>query len=149
MRRVVGVAFVAVIVGGLVAPAYAAAPNKFFTPYNKIDGSAFKHVDAGTVGVSEVGDADYGSWPLYSHGKNYGHFNFKCERIVAHPKRDLCTAAMRIKKRGLVTFQTITKGSDAETLQIPVTGGTGDFKNASGTFTLEFARHGIHMKLNL
>ena len=147
MKRLVGLTIVGVVVTGFMGPAFAKAPNRYFTPFRKI---RFSHVDAGTVGVSNVGDADYGTWDLLSHGKKWGHLNFKCERIVAKPKRDLCTAVLRIKGRGQLSVQGIQKGGgDQPRLIVAITGGTQEFRDAAGTITLGFGRVGIHTKLNL
>jgi hypothetical protein len=124
-------------VAGIVIsrPAVAASETLTFNiDFRKAEST---DVDANNSGKDDVGDYFTGEFLLDKGGQTRGFLEFVCHHTSAHPKRDHCVGTARIAGRGQIALQG-PQASNVDKFVGPITGGTGDFQNASGTVYLDF-----------
>ena len=95
-------------------------------------------VDANDSGSADAGDYFAGEFLLDKRGKTEGFLEFTCTHTAAEPKRDHCVGTARLAGRGQIAVQGPQKSS-GEKFVGPITGGTGEFSNAGGTFYIDFS----------
>ncbi|MFN2594892.1 MAG: hypothetical protein ABR579_08405 [Actinomycetota bacterium] len=131
-----------------VLPSSAAGGTKHkeFTLYEKSTADHAYEADQGDSGFS-VGDYEVGHEPLFRHHKRAAVLSRVCHNIrvtkSTHASTLQCDGAISLKG-GTVTFLgriSFGPNGGSNTLHLAITGGTGLYRNASGTVALNFNHH--------
>ncbi|MDQ3914452.1 MAG: hypothetical protein M3323_03840 [Actinomycetota bacterium] len=147
-KKLVATLSLAVIAGGItlvaVGPAGGAETLRFRIGFRA---SEFHGIDNNSDGdVDDAGDQETGSIRLKRRGEKSGHLNFICVNSEATPQRDLCSATIRITGKGTVSAQGIGP-NDTNRFRGAITGGTGAYRGASGTFELAFRKPSLTLRI--
>jgi hypothetical protein len=136
MKRFIALALASALVGGLVVlatSATAATKMKFYVPFRQAE---FNEADSGDKGPTP-GDITSGKLPLFQGENNVGVITFTCTLITQDGKSEVCTAVARLKKRGTITASFSDRPNQEKSV-VAITGGTGEFRAASGQIYTDF-----------
>ncbi|MEA2477988.1 MAG: Dirigent-like protein [Actinomycetota bacterium] len=128
-----------------VIPSSAAGGTKHkeFTLYEKSTHDHAYQADQGDHGFS-VGDYEVGHEPLFRHHKRTAVLSRVCHNIRVHRSTRAstlqCDGVISLKGGTLTFLGRIAFGPNggSNTLHLAITGGTGTYRDASGTVTLDF-----------
>jgi hypothetical protein len=141
MRKLGGFAAIAVtatLIATLLPLAGAGAQGgrtlKYSAPYRELQQT---EVDA--TGDGDLGAGDYfvGGFVLRRGGRARGHVEFRCDIVTTNPERELCHAVAHIDGFGELVLDDVSNAGKL-TQKVAITGGTGQFGDASGNAFLDF-----------
>ncbi|MDQ3953554.1 MAG: hypothetical protein M3279_11440 [Actinomycetota bacterium] len=147
-KKVVATLSLAVIAGGItlvaVGPAGGAETLRFRVGFRA---SEFHEIDNNSDGdADDPGDQETGSILLKRRGDRAGHLNFLCVNSEAKPRRDLCSGTVRVTGEGTVSVQGLG-ANDTNRFRGAITGGTGAYRGARGTFELAFRKPSLTLRI--
>ena len=129
----------------IASPATGAETLRFFARARELEET---RVDANDSGTADPGDSFNGQFILRQDGDKAGHFQFHCVHTSAPPMRNLCGGAVRVSGKGTIQVQG-GQDDNADEVTAAIVGGTGAYRSASGIIHLKFARHGLHIRLEI
>lgn len=144
-KKLLAAGCLAVLVGGVIFTVLPSAGAGQTLRYRiAFRAGEFYEIDVNENGnADDPGDSEVGEFPLKKHGEVEGHFNFQCVKTAVSPRRNLCSAGIKITGKGSIILADVEKGGEGETTAIvAITGGTGAFRGASGIARLDF-RNGV------
>src|SRR5437867_1923311 len=146
MRLVAGMGTVAL--GAVVAFSSGAssAPREKLVFHAPLAKAQFHGVDSSPDGP--WGDYVVTELVFFKNGRKAGHLEANCFTTATSPIRQLCHGVARIKGRGLLSVADID-GQAGQPGTSPITGGSGDFRDATGIFKLEFAKRAATLTFNI